>query len=242
MFKTIKALLLLVSSVLLLVEIYPVDGKEVANQRHSDAEKVERWGKMFDDGQRAAKDSLYEMNVLKHLIQNYNVPNNTISIDRNGQAQSDLSKMILNFDNEGGVDKQYLISGPKVKELSSKNIPYSDTSEIVVEEIKNQQEPVASSSNSQARQSGLFSGLNSFMASNPMQQSGFGLNGLSNANPLLQGVGNLLQSAQKFPSLTPATPSKPPAPVKSSSLIGNNGGSTALTNDNVVVVNVLSYN
>lgn len=104
------------------------------------------------------------------------------------------------------------------------------------------QTPQVSHSNvglkSDARQSSLFSSFR------PPVLSGLG----SSTNPVLGSspfMSNLLSRPSELPkfpafSLIGATP-KPPKPAKSS-IIGNNGGTTALTNDNVVVVNVLSNN
>lgn len=249
MSRTINALLLvLVSKLLFFVGVYPVyvEGAARTNQRPLDDHEVERLRKMSDDSHRAAKDSLYEMNVLKHLVQSFNVPSNTRLLDRNGRPQSDSNEMAVNFDNKDSIDRQYVISGLRVGELPSRNIPYSGTSEIIVEETKNDdkknnQKPVAPDSLNDARQfsSGLFSGINSIMSKNPLQQSGLSLTGLNNENPLMEGVGNLFQNAPKLPLLTPGAPK---APKAKSSLIDNNGGTSSLNSDSVVVVNVLSYN
>lgn len=91
-------------------------------------------------------------------------------------------------------------------------------------------------SHSEARQSSFLTGLH-LPGTNPL-----------GSNPL---ANNLFQSAKPFqlptmpsfpplPSIPMMTPKPPPQPK--SSIIGNNGGPMSLTNDNVVVVNVLSNN
>lgn len=103
-----------------------------------------------------------------------------------------------------------------------------------------------------ARQSSLFPGLVSSNFGNS-----FGVGG-GNTNPLMNGalfrqpmVPTPMRmphlSSSPFGSLTTLTltgqrPQQQQQPRPKSSIIGNTGGSMALTNDNVVVVNVLSGN
>lgn len=204
------------------VDSAPVDGQNL------DPQRSERLRKMFDNSQRAAQESLNDMTILKQLMQtsNFIIPGDAVLVDQGGRAQEDLNKIVYSFPNQNSI----------------KHPRRSDKGEVIVEETKNNSNvntnegPIAPSSHNEARQSGLFSGfMPNLIATNPLQQPPFSLTG---ANPLLEGIGNLLKPTKN--PFTSATPK--PAPPPRSSLIGNNGGSTALTNDNVVVVNVLSYN
>lgn len=146
-----------------------------------------------------------------------------------------------------------------------------DSQKVDSKRSNNQSEPLAGmpdiqSIHSDARQSSLLSNLH-FPGTNPLGLGGglgnpLGLGGVNNplglgsiSNPLgLGGVSNPLAmnslfQAPKIPTMPtlPALPTfslstpKPTLRAKSS-IIGNNGGPMSLTNDNVVVVNVLSNN
>lgn len=229
MLKTIKDVLLAVSSVLLFVEIHlSVESALVANQNlNLDPQRVGRLRKMFNNSQNAAQESLHEMTILKQLMQasNFIIPGDAVLVNQGGQThQGNSNKILYSFPN------QDIIESP----LSRQTEQVEDTKNN--DNTNSNEGPVGLASQNEARQSGLFSGfMPNIMATNPLQQPSFGLTG---TNPLFEGMGNLLKQTKN--PFAPATPK--PAPPPRSSLIGNNGGSTALTNDNVVVVNVLSYN
>lgn len=96
---------------------------------------------------------------------------------------------------------------------------------------------IVSDHKNDARQASLFSNL---MGPALPSLSPPSFSGVS-SNPF---VSNILSTPQlpKLPTFTLPSPTPKPAKPPKSSIIGNNGGTTALTNDNVVVVNVLSNN
>lgn len=154
-----------------------------------DSSNLARLRKMYSESSDLAHQSLHELLILKHLINESDDSNST------KLEGTDLNASIL----------------PLLENLAKHN---------------------------EARQSSLF---NSFKlpASQPFA------NPFGTYNPLMN---NLLKppSLPTLPMLptlpTFQLPSPRPSRPPKSSIIGNNGGSMALTNDNVVVVNVLSNN
>lgn len=227
---------------------------------------VDRIKGMFRDSQRLATDSLFELNALEQLKHNFNV-HNKASINGKGPLEiTEENNLLVHRDDKNG-EKQYQIStvqnkqsnGSQNRILGANGVQsIMPTADIVIKEVdmtkKDSSERPEKSSviderkgNTNSRQSNIFSGFTFPGAAtfpNPLLGGAGGLN----SNPFLTNLmrSPTLPTLPGLPTLPPlpkfplATP-KPPRPPKSS-VIGNNGGTMALTNDNVVVVNVLSNN
>lgn len=164
------------------------------------------------------------------------------SSDKDSDARRDVKAKFIAYTNEparGGIQKSDAIVGKNNLTNSDDASDDDKLSKLIHKDVND--------NHNHARQSSLFPGLVS-----PALGNSFGLGG-GNTNPLMNGA--LLRPPSVFgnmPSLQsfhlPAFPNNqqqqqfaPFRPPKTS-VIGNGGGAMALTNDNVVVVNVLSGN
>lgn len=197
-----------------------------ADQQESsklDVKTIDRLRAMFRDSHKMATDGLVEFNVMRHIKDKFDTVRPKLNSPYPNSDQPRSSSREMHNLNE----REKLSSDEKDSPTKTTSLPSADD-HTRSKMIK-----------SDARQSSFLSGfkfpsspLSNPLASNPFGSSPFG------SNPLAP---NLL-SPFSLPSL-PTLPSAAPKPSKpKSSIIGNNGGATSLTNDNVVVVNVLSNN
>lgn len=197
------------------------------------AETDKRLRGMFEKSQAEAINDFYEQKALKMMSN---------PIDAH-DSEPNLIKFIpvsmLDSLNKTGADP---IKGDQVsaKYLIVKNIESSvkkgtsakdqandgDDGQDLIEEKINQADQHTKNG---PRQTSFFGG-----------QPGFG-NAFTSSNPIMGGLlrPQTFPTFPAFPTLGPFT-TRPPRPK--TSIIGNSGGAMALTNDNVVVVNVLSGN
>lgn len=207
---------------------------------------VERMRKMFEGSRKLADESMFELNTLNNLQENFNV-HNTASLDNPAQTKLKGDKNFIIHEDRKNDGKQYKISttvgnnnqptGPLVGLLSTFAEPKDD---IVVEEAEIGGKLSGNdTTRNDPRQSSLFSGFRPAVFPGTLG-SGLNSNALNMIRPPSFPSLPSLPTLPTFPTL-PLPTQKPPRPPKSS-IIGNNGGSMALTNDNVVVVNVLSNN
>lgn len=227
-------------------------------------EDVHRIKSMFKKSNEVATDGLYEMNVLKHLRQTFTnrLKNSGQTMDSRGQPEGDSSKITVHLDanpndpTKVNNKKQYLIhtdynptehklieEAPQMLKSQAallKSPINSDEKKIgamedsILKFLHIVDDKAANQTHSEARQTSLFPGFQ--LPTTPAFPMSM------NSNPLMSG----LLKPPTFPHLPSLPPfpafSAPAAPRPKTSVIGNSGGPMALTNDNVVVVNVLSGN
>lgn len=241
--KLRKSTLIIIAAAFLVGANSPQDMKASLKASQLSRKEVERLRQMFRGSHKLATESLDELNILRHLQEKFGV-HSSGSMGQDGLVEKDSHKLTVHRDGKDHGDNQYQISSktmdkPKNGTATTAKAPVDD--DIVVEERPNSQNGNLHS-DSHARQSSLFSGFN--FPANPALGTG-----LSGSNPFLSRLAQppslpslpslpALPSLPTFPLVTP----KPAKPPKSSIISNNNGGPMALTNDNVVVVNVLSNN
>lgn len=241
--KARKSILIIVATTFLVGANSPTDIKASQKASQLSRKEVERLRQMFRGSHKLATESLDELNILRHLQEKFGV-HSSGSMGQNGLVEKDSHKLTVHRDGKDHDDNQYQISSkmadnPRNGTATTAKAPADD--DIVVEERPN---PQGSNlhSDSYARQSSLFSGFN--FPANPALGAG-----LAGSNPFLSRLAQppsfpILPSLPTLPALPtfPLVTPKPPKPAKSSIISNTNGGPMALTNDNVVVVNVLSNN
>lgn len=216
----INLVIVLSISAILCAESRPTSDADEISKKLKDEENVQRLRQMFLESHKLATASLHEHNVLRQIQKHFNehVGGN---LDASGVVKPEESEnVIILFDDQRGPGKYPPVTGQSKENLdAAKDV-------IVVSDVDEQAEKSSSITHSKqdARQSSFFSNLK--LPGNPV------------SNPIMGGFS--MPTFPPMPTLPVFTP-RPPRPPKSS-IIGNNGGSMALTNDNVVVVNVLSGN
>ena len=225
--KPSQQTVLLLSSLIIIF----VPTKSSANALEPLGKDVDRLRQMFSSSKKLATDSLHEHHLFRQLHQsayknersNSSNKHDSSSPKQREDSKSDGHRTTNDSSNKDGSSRARF--GDKDSEPDN---VLGEGGQVEIGKNK------ASGLHSDARQSSLFSGLKSPF--NPTFPTSLGANPLMN-NLLHPPSFPTLPSLPTFPQATP----KPPRPPKSS-VIGNNGGSMALTNDNVVVVNVLSNN
>lgn len=255
----VEFVLLLGVSTALLAEAGPLEDEAAQKVAKLDSKTVERLRHMFNDSQKLASQSLYEWIVLNQLKQkNEELQKHEGAIVGQSGEQTDSGKVIVHRDNQDGSSNgEYLIS-KQIKQVAGDNKALSGgrqaaenlPTELVVENLA----PVAvhddknpndnTKERNDARQTNLFSTFNhppgGHLGTFPVGQGLFSISSPTLARLPAMPTMPTMPTLSTMPTLPIITP-RPAKPAKSS-VIGNNGGAMALTNDNVVVVNVLSNN
>lgn len=185
---------------------------------------VQRLREMFDKDQTQAINDFYEQQALSAMT-------NPISSHPNGPVTRLVPISFVNLDAGKNASQQpswkYVVVAPKENE---------DKDDTTGQSIAiNSNGTHEAHLKSDARQSSLFGAFPS---------TGFGNGGLGSSNPFNSGVGGLMRPPSlSMPSMAPFRPFGPQTTrAPKTAIIGNGGGAMAMTNDNVVVVNVLSGN
>lgn len=243
MMNRVCEIILLVSVIIVLAEAFsPIATQVTQRVSQMDQKEVERLRKMFRESHKLAMETMDELSILKLLGHSFKV-HGSASVGDNGNAEEDKHKLTVHHDGKSG-DSRYHISTkdkpmrrPGDDTTGSKQADQAEE-DIVVEQVQGTRDGT-SHADSNARQSSLFSGFK--LPSSPAFANTF-----SGASPFLSNLAQppTLPTLPKLPTLPtlPVITPKPPKPPKSSIISNNNGGPMALTNDNVVVVNVLSNN
>lgn len=229
----------------IILQISSVKTTESHNEIGQFNEKdLRRLRQMLGESKKLAAESSLEMNMLDLIRRNNALKHEGTVIDQNQHSKEGSTTV---FRDEKGSSSHYEITGRNLdsaihtnvmdtKNNSSKPKIDDDKEEDSIAEqlVKHPSDNVKS----ETRQS-LFSPLR-FPAMNPtLSNSGYATNPFMNNilhPPTLQSF-STLPALPSLPVLTPQS-HRPPK----TSIIGNGGGPMALTNDNVVVVNVLSGN
>ena len=195
---------------------------------------VQRLREMFEKSQAEAINNFYEQKALKMMA------NPVDALDSEPARIKFIPMSLLDSHNNTDANQlkgdqmsaKYLV----VKQIESsmkKNESSTDEADDNEDSIKAKSNQSDQHGKNDARQSSYFGGLGG-----PQR---FG-NTFGSTNPMMGGFLRqpTFAALPAFPTISPFT-TRPPRPPKSS-IIGNNGGAMALTNDNVVVVNVLSGN
>lgn len=214
-------------NIIFLFSMIRISNSASINDLH-DARSIQRLRNMLDRSRALAINNFYEQQALKMMVSS-NVTHQQPTI-LFVPITSDDSSQSSNKDGESR--NEYLIMSHLGRDETGHEA--IDNEELIT---RNSNGTHTSNAKSDARQSSLFGGLPS---------SGFG-NGFGSSNPLM----NNLFKPPTFPTLPPLTfptlaPFRPfgqqTTRQPKTAIIGNGGGAMALTNDNVVVVNVLSGN
>lgn len=200
----------------LLVETKPIVESSSQGTYQVDAKDGERLRQMFQDSHKLALQGLYESNALDLIQRVSNASKNNSILSNNPLLSIDFGN------NPDKIAKGPVGSSSTVEDQTNSNSREEDR---IAEKLKGSTHNDLHLKND-ARQAYLFPGL-----ARPTFPNAFG-----STNPLMAGLPPFR------PLSMPSFPTFPtPRPPKTS-IIGNNGGAMALTNDNVVVVNVLSSN
>lgn len=194
-----------------------------------DPATMQRLREMFVRGQTQAINDFYEQKALKAMTNSSQTEPSMrfipiASSSPNGSASGQVGSGLV----------KYLIVKPMIQD---KNGETKEDDQVFLIKTNGTHEAHL---RSDARQSSLFGGFPSGGLGNGFG-NGFG-NGLGSSSPF---GGGLLRppSLSAFPTLAPFGPfGHQQTRQPKSAIIGNGGGAMALTNDNVVVVNVLSGN
>lgn len=205
--------------ILVLSMAYLVEGitEEVSELEKMSPKSIERLRNMFRQSHKLATDGLIEFNVMRHLKDGHVNPMVAQNDARESRASDSLGNLDLTTQGQDNFAAEFQGKQGETNSGSGKEFSLVDPQS-------------KETAKSDARQSSFLSSFK--FPPNPMTNP-LGSNSLmpNLLTPLA------LPSLPSLPIMTPR-PSRPPK----SSIIGNNGGSMALTNDNVVVVNVLSNN
>lgn len=193
----------------------------------NDPKTVQRLREMFQNSHQQSISDYYEQEALKMMT--------NIAADSERKDKSKIIPIAL-------LNPEAKINGSNINEQLMKNlfVRYDVNESKASEDQEVTLQPKSTHHNndhikSDPRQSSLFNSYG-FAPNN-----GFG-NAFNSPNPLggFLVARPTLPTLPQFPAFNPLVPrsTRPPK----TSIIGNNGGPMALTNDNVVVVNVLSGN
>lgn len=230
-------------SILVLIGCCGHVGAVAAAPAAGPSEEAARLREMYADSVRLANQAKLELGLFKSIHERIksHKPEQVGALIVTKSPMSGSNVLLVHRDNRDG--EQQFGLGLRGESSSGANSEdgLKDVASIRSEDVSGERkEPAhAAVDKSEGRQSSLF---NAFKLQTPSLLTGA-------TNPLMSGFMQqpsipALPALPSFPSFAslakPSTP-KPYAPPKTS-IIGNNGGPMAMTNDNVVVVNVFSNN